>query len=155
MVVPWYASRRAIAFQRRCPRAAWYWRASFQAASTASEPPETKNPVEVTRREPGHLGGELDRARVRERPVDRERQLAHLRGGRLTHLLAEPVADVHAEQARERVEVAPARGVLEVAAVAADDDLQLVARAISAHLREVQPEMVERVRPHRLKISCG
>jgi hypothetical protein len=28
--------------QRRSPRAAWYWRASFQAASTASEPPETK-----------------------------------------------------------------------------------------------------------------
>ena len=25
------------------PLAAWYWRASFQAASTASEPPETKN----------------------------------------------------------------------------------------------------------------
>ena len=25
------------------PLAAWYWRASFQADSTASEPPETKN----------------------------------------------------------------------------------------------------------------
>ena len=34
--------RRAIAFQRRSPRAAWYWRASFQADSTASEPPEQK-----------------------------------------------------------------------------------------------------------------
>ena len=31
-----------MAFQRRSPRAVWYWRASFQAASTASEPPETK-----------------------------------------------------------------------------------------------------------------
>jgi hypothetical protein len=34
---------REIAFQRRSPRAAWYWRASFQADSIASEPPETKN----------------------------------------------------------------------------------------------------------------
>ena len=42
MVVPWYAMRRPIAFQRRSPRAAWYWRASFQADSTASEPPEQK-----------------------------------------------------------------------------------------------------------------
>ena len=51
------------AFQRRSPRAAWYARASFQAASTASEPPETKK----TRfRSPGasagELGRELDRA---------------------------------------------------------------------------------------------
>ena len=37
-----YAHPRAIAFQRRSPRAAWYWRASFQADSTASEPPEQK-----------------------------------------------------------------------------------------------------------------
>ena len=43
IVVPWYAVRRPIAFQRRSPRAAWYCRASFQADSTASEPPETKN----------------------------------------------------------------------------------------------------------------
>ena len=42
IVVPWYAMRRATAFQRRSPRAWWYWRASFQADSTASEPPETK-----------------------------------------------------------------------------------------------------------------
>ena len=43
IVVPWYAVRRDTAFQRRSPRAAWYCRASFQADSTASEPPETKN----------------------------------------------------------------------------------------------------------------
>ena len=43
IVVPWYARRRETAFQRRSPRAWWYWRASFQADSTASEPPETKN----------------------------------------------------------------------------------------------------------------
>ena len=35
--MPWYASRCATAFQRRSPRTAWYWRASFQADSTASE----------------------------------------------------------------------------------------------------------------------
>jgi hypothetical protein len=35
--------RRATAFQRLSPFAMWYCRASFQADSTASEPPETKN----------------------------------------------------------------------------------------------------------------
>jgi hypothetical protein len=42
IVVPWYATLRETAFQRRSPRAAWYWRASFHADSIASEPPETK-----------------------------------------------------------------------------------------------------------------
>ncbi len=42
IVVPWYASRRDTAFQRRSPRAMWYCRASFHADSTASDPPETK-----------------------------------------------------------------------------------------------------------------
>ena len=153
MVVPWYATRRAIAFQRRSPRAVWYWRASFQAASTASEPPDTKNTrLRSPGRERRDLGGELDRARVGERPVDRERQLAHLRRGRLAHLLAEAVADVHAEEAGERVEIAAPRRVLEVAAVAADDHLELLARLVAPHLREVQPEMVER--RHGRKISC-
>jgi glycerophosphoryl diester phosphodiesterase len=78
------------------------------------------------------------------RPVDRERQLAHLRRGRLAHLVAEAVADVHAEEAGERVEVAPAGGVLEVAAVTAHDDLKRLAVAIPPHLREMEPEMVER-----------
>ena len=75
--------------------------------------------VEVARSELGQLRGQLDRARVGEGPVDRERQLAHLRGGRLAHLGAVAVADVHAEQPGERVEVALAVRVLEVAAVAA------------------------------------
>ena len=87
-----------------------------------------------------------------ERPVDRERQLAHLRRRRLAHLLAEAVADVHAEEAGERVEIAPAGGVLDVAAVTPDDDLKLLARAIPPHLREMEPEVVERA--HCLKISC-
>jgi len=45
-VVPWYAMFRAIAlyfFPGGSPsRAMKYWRASFHAYSTASEPPETK-----------------------------------------------------------------------------------------------------------------
>ena len=34
---------REMAFQRRSPLSAWYWRESFQADSTASLPPDTKN----------------------------------------------------------------------------------------------------------------
>ncbi len=78
--------------------------------------------VEVARRERRHLVRELDRARVRVRPVRVERQLAHLLERRLADLLAERVADVDGEEAGERVEVALAVHVLEVAPVAADDD---------------------------------
>jgi hypothetical protein len=81
---------------------------------------------------------------VREGPVGRERQLAHLGCGRLAHLLAEPIADVDAEEAGQRVGVATSGGVLEVAAVAADRHLELVRVSVVAHLGEVQPEMVER-----------
>jgi hypothetical protein len=59
---------------------------------------------------------------VRVRPVRVERQLAHLLERRLAHLLAEAVAEVDREEPGERVEVALAVRVLEVAAVAADDD---------------------------------
>ena len=78
--------------------------------------------VEVARRQRRHLLCQLDRARVRVRPVRVEGQLAHLRERRLADLLAERVAEVDREQAGERVEVALAVHVLEVAAVAADDD---------------------------------
>jgi hypothetical protein len=77
---------------------------------------------------------------VRVGPVDRERRLAHLRGGSLAHLLAEPVSGIHAEESRQRVQVALAVRVLEVAAVAADDDRHLV---VVPHLGEVQPEVIE------------
>ena len=99
--------------------------------------------LEVAGRKAGQLGGQLDRARVGEGPVDRKRQLAHLGGGRLAHLLSVAVADVHAEQPGEGVEVALAVHVYEVAAVAADDHLQIVAGSVVAHLREVQPEVIE------------
>jgi hypothetical protein len=102
--------------------------------------------VQVARRQLGQLGRELDRARVGERPVDGEGQLAHLRRGRLAHLRAEAVADVHAEEPGEGVEVAPAGDVLEVAAVAAHRHLKLRGIRVPAHVREVQPGVIERVR---------
>ncbi len=42
-VVPWYAvSREMIFVFSGLPVSLWYWRESFQADSTASEPPEVK-----------------------------------------------------------------------------------------------------------------
>ena len=78
---------------------------------------------------------------MRVRPVRVEGQLAHLLERRLPDLLAEAVADVDREQAGERVEVALPVRVLEVAAVAADDDRHLGV-AVAAHAGEVQPEVV-------------
>ena len=101
---------------------------------------EEEDTVEVAGRERGDLGRELDRARVRVRPVRVEGQLAHLLERRLADLLAVAVAEVDGEEPGERVEVALAVDVLEVAAVAAHDDRRLVA----AHVREVEPEMVVR-----------
>jgi hypothetical protein len=69
---------------------------------------------------------------VRVAPVRVEGQLAHLRRRRLAHLLAEPVADLDGEEAGQRIEVALAVRVLQVAAVAAHDDRHLGV-AISAH----------------------
>src|SRR5947209_2568061 len=97
----------------------------------------------MARRERLDLGGELDRARMRIRPIGVERELAHLRGGGLADLVAEAVADLHGEQARQGVEIALAVCVLEVAAVAAHDDRNVAVR-VRAHAREVQPEMIAR-----------
>ncbi len=124
------------------PLAAWYWRASFQADSTASEPPETKNArLMARRRELGELGRELGGRRVRERPVRVVRQLAHLLERRLAELLAVRVADLHGEEPAEHVEVALAVRVEEVGALAALDDRDL-AVAVAAHRGEVQPEVI-------------
>ena len=101
---------------------------------------DEEDAVQVAGRERRELRGELDRARVRVRPVRVERQLAHLLERRLADLLAEAVAEVDREEAGERVEVAVALAVLEIAAVAAHDDRRLV----TAHPREVEPEMVAR-----------
>ena len=104
---------------------------------------DEEDAVEIAGRQGGELGGELDRARVRVRPVRVEGQLAHLLEGGLADLLAEAVAEVDGEETRERVEVAVALRVLEVAAVAADDDRH-VRLLVAAHAGEVQPEMVAR-----------
>src|SRR2546422_9018418 len=69
------------------------------------------------------------------------RSLAHLLERGLAHLLADRVADLPREQAGERVEIALAVRVLEVAAVALDDDRDL-ALAIPGHPGEVHPEVV-------------
>ena len=64
-----------------------------------------------------------------------------LRLTRLTDLLAEAVPDVDGEQAGERIEVALAVDVLEVAAVTADDDRHLAVH-VAGHAGEVQPQVV-------------
>ena len=96
--------------------------------------------IQVARGELGDGVRKLHRPRVRKRPVDGEGQLAHLRRGRLAHLLAEAVAGVHAEQPGQRVEVALAVRVLQVAAVAADDHRDFVGLP---HPSEVEPEMIQ------------
>jgi hypothetical protein len=102
---------------------------------------DEEHAVEVARGERRDLAGELDRARMRVRPVRVEGQLAHLLERRLADLLAERVADVDGEQARERVEVPLAVRILEVAALAADDDRHVLV-GVAAHPREVHPEVI-------------
>ncbi len=97
--------------------------------------------VEVARRERRDLGRELDRARMRVRPVRVEGQLAHLLERRLADLLAERVADVHREEPSESVDVAPPVRVLEMATVAADDDRHVRGLEL-AHAGEVHPEVL-------------
>ena len=121
IVVPWYAMRRATAFTRlggrRLPAIP---RPSAALAARlvvlARELPrrldrlgaagDEEDAVEVAGRERRDLVRELDRARMRVRPVRVEGQLAHLLERRLPHLLAVGVADLHREEPGERVEVA-------------------------------------------------
>src|SRR3954451_20692542 len=83
---------------------------------------------------------ELDRRRVGVGTGREEAEVLGLVGARL----ADPgaaVADVHAEQRAEAVEVLVAVLVPDVAAVALDDDRDLRALAVRAHPAEVHPEM--------------
>ena len=80
---------------------------------------------------------------MRVGPVRVEGQLAHLLERRLADLLAVGVADLDGEEACERVEVALAVRVFEVAAVASDDHRDFPV-AVAAHAREMQPEVVAR-----------
>ncbi len=77
------------------------------------------------------------------RPVGVEGQLPHLRERRLADLLAEAVADVDREEARERIEIPLAVRVGQIAAVAADDHRDLRV-AVATHAGEVQPQVVSR-----------
>ena len=61
---------------------------------------DEEHAVQVAGRERRDLRGQLDRARVRVRPVRVEGQLAHLLERRLADLLAEAVAEVDREEAR-------------------------------------------------------
>src|SRR5207302_5902683 len=99
---------------------------------------DEEDAIQVPRRERRDLLRELDRARMRIRPVRVKGQLAHLLERGLTHLIAVGVADLNGEEAGERVEVAPPLAVLEVTPFAANDDR----RVVPGHAREVQPEVV-------------
>jgi hypothetical protein len=105
---------------------------------------DEEDAVEVAGRKRRDLRCELDRARVRVGPVRVEGQFPHLLERRLADLLAEAVAEVDGEEPGERVEIALAVRVLEIAAVSAHDDRRLVA---VTHLREVEPEVVVRQTP--------
>ena len=83
--------------------------------------------VEVGRGERGEPRRELDRPRVRVAPERVEVELLDLAGGGFAELGA-AVAGVDAEEAGEAVEVAVAVLVVDVAALAADDDRDLAAR---------------------------
>ena len=136
-----FVSTRGVVLARELPR-----RLDGLGAAGAEE-----DAVQVARRERRDLGGELDRARVCVRPVRVERQLAHLLERRLADLLAERVADVDREEPRERIDVAPTVRVLEVTAVAADDDRH-VRRIEPAHAGEVHPQVLLR---QLLVLRCG
>ena len=96
--------------------------------------------VEVSRRELGDPRGQLDRARVGVAPVGVEAELLRLRAAAAPELRA-AVADVHAVQRRQAVEVALAVLVVDVAALAPDDHRHLVALGVGAHAREVHPQV--------------
>ena len=115
---------RAITLCRwPCPMARKYWRASFHADSTASEPPVVKNTrlrspgARSARRAASSIAG---RVRVASRSGSTRASRPAARG--LGEVVA-AVADLHGEQAGQAVEVAgcPVR-VPQVAALAAGDD---------------------------------
>src|SRR5258705_563256 len=88
-------------------------------------------------------------------PVRVEGQLAHLCRRGLADLLAESVADVDGEEPCKRVEVTLALRVLEVAAVATDDDRYL-AVLVAAHTGEVKPQVIAccALEVQRLRCRC-
>ena len=144
-MVPWYAVSRAITLcalalalgpevlPGELPR-----RLDGLGAAGGEE-----HAVEVARRELRELGRELDRGRVRVAPDREVLERARLFGRRLGQV-APTVAELHREEAGERVEVALAVGVPQVAALTAGDDRDLVA-LVRAEPGEVHPEVVARL----------
>ena len=126
---------------RPWPMARKYWRASFHADSTASEPPVVKN---TRLRSPGascgEAGGELDGGRVRVGPDREVLERLGLRARGLGELGA-PVPDLHGEQPRQAVEQPVAGRVPHVAALAARDDVHRRVGAVRAEPAEVHPQV--------------
>jgi hypothetical protein len=137
------AGDRLVAMLRRAPRGVVLPRELPGRFDRLGATGAEERAVEVSRRERGHVGSQLDRAGVRVRPVGVEGQLSHLLERGLADLLSERVTDVHGEEPCERVQVPLPVRVLEVAPVAADDyrDLRSV---VSAHAREVHPQVLFR-----------
>ncbi len=105
-------------------------------AATAGE----EDPVEVARRVAGHALGQLDRLGMRVRPEREERQLRGLLGRRLGEL-GPPVAQLADEEAGQTVQVPLAAGIVDIHAVAADDDRHL-AGLVARHPGEVHPQVI-------------
>ena len=102
-------------------------------------PRREEHAVQFPGRELGDPCRELDRARVGVAPVRVEAELLCLARRGLAELGA-AVADVHAVQRRQPVEVALAVLVVHVAAVSAHDDRD-VAVLVHTHPREVHPQV--------------
>ena len=119
-------------------------RESFSADSTDSEPPEVKKTrLRSPGASPARRVGEFDRARMGVAPERVEVELLDLSSGRFADLGA-TVAGVDAEEAGEAVEVALAVIVVDVTALGALDDRDLVVGAVGTHPREVHPEVAAR-----------
>ena len=100
-----------------------------------------EDPVEVARGGLGQPLGQLDRLGVRVGPQREERQVLGLLGGRLGQL-GPTVPDLDDEQPGQAVEVAPAPVVVDVGALAPDDDGHLAAVLVRRVPGEVHPEVV-------------
>ncbi len=109
-----------------------------------------EDPVQIAGRELGDARGQFDRTRVGVAPVRIEAELLGLLGRGFAQLGA-TVADVHAVQRRQSVEIALAVRVVHVAALTAFDDRNLGALLIGAHAREVHPQVTL---GKRLQIGC-
>ena len=109
-MVPWYAVRRAITLWRwPWPMARKYWRASFHADSTASDPPVVKN---TRLRSPGASSASRAASSIAGGcayvQIGKYSSVSACAPRRLGEVGA-PVADLHREQARQAVEAAGGR----------------------------------------------